>query len=120
MKKLEAGKTITIVKSTEEAVSYLKSASGNILLTTGVKTLEKYVCEAKLKDRVIARILPSKESMDIAYSLDISPRNIVALEGPFSKEFNKELIRKYDIKVLVTKNSGERGGFNEKLEAAKE
>ena len=42
------------------------------------------------------------------------------MQGPFSKEMNIEIIKKYDIDMLVTKDSGKVGGTIEKLEAAKE
>lgn len=105
------------VLSTQEAVDYLKTTSGNILLTTGVKELDKYVNESNIKDRIFARILPGKESMEKVYSMDILPRRIIAMEGPFSTEMNLALINQFDISILVTKNSGQRGGYREKLDA---
>lgn len=107
-----------VVASTEVAIELLNSTSGKILLTTGVKTLSKYV-DAGLKERLIARILPSKESLDMAYEAGLSPKQIVAMEGPFGVAINEALIDQYDINVLVTKNSGSRGGFSEKIEACR-
>jgi len=42
------------------------------------------------------------------------------MQGPFSREVNKALIKSFNIKYLVTKNSGEEGGIKEKIEAAEE
>lgn len=105
------------VDDTETAVEKLKSVSGNILLTTGVKTLSQYMSDNELKDRIFVRILPSMESLSIALETGIKPGHIIAQEGPFTVESNEALISQYDIKVLVTKNSGNRGGFEEKIKA---
>ena len=105
------------VTDTQSAIEYLKSTSGNILLTTGVKTLPSYMAEDVIKDRIYARILPSMESLSMALETGIKPGHIIAQEGPFTVESNEALISQYDIKLLVTKNSGGRGGFIEKLTA---
>ena len=39
---------------------------------------------------------------------------------PFSKEDTLELLEKYHIAVLVSKDSGRRGGVAEKMDAAKQ
>jgi precorrin-6A/cobalt-precorrin-6A reductase len=42
------------------------------------------------------------------------------MQGPFSKELNKELFIKYNADVVVTKNSGTLGGADTKFAAVKE
>ena len=49
----------------------------------------------------------------------IKGRQILALQGPFSTEMNAAILKQYDIRHMVTKNSGRTGGYQEKLEAAK-
>ena len=49
----------------------------------------------------------------------IKGRQILALQGPFSTEMNAAILKQYDIRHMVTKNSGRTGGYREKLEAAK-
>lgn len=110
---------IIVVDSTEEAIDRLGKTSGNILLTTGVKTLHEYT-DKLLKDRIYSRILPSMESLETALATGISPKQIIAMEGPFTVDINKALIEQFDIKVLVTKNSGAKGGLNEKLQACRD
>ncbi len=106
------------VASTEKAIDFLKAhTKGNVLLTTGVKELGSFVEDEALRSRVYARILPGKESLTKAFELDVMPRQIIAMEGPFSVEMNVALIKQFDIKVLVTKNGGAKGGFKEKLKA---
>ncbi|MCR4651270.1 MAG: precorrin-6A reductase [Lachnospiraceae bacterium] len=96
----------------------LMNTEGNILLTTGSKELEVYCRYEGLKDRLFVRVLPSKESLDICASHGIKGRQILALQGPFTKEMNEAMIRQYDIRHLVTKKSGINGGYGEKVNAA--
>lgn len=48
------------------------------------------------------------------------PAHLIAMQGPFSTEINAALIRQFHIDVLVTKESGNSGGYNEKLMAAEQ
>jgi precorrin-6Y C5,15-methyltransferase (decarboxylating) len=41
------------------------------------------------------------------------------MQGPFSQEMNELLLRQYDIKYLLTKQSGVKGGYPEKVRAAR-
>ncbi len=48
-------------------------------------------------------------------------KNIICMQGPFSKAFNSALIRELDIKYLVTKCTEEKTAvLRKKTEAAKE
>ena len=105
----------------EEAVEILNERAGNILLTTGSKDLAAYMSGvAGARERIYARILPAAESLLMAHELDVPLAHIVAMQGPFSADLNCALIREYDIRILVTKASGARGGFWEKVKAARE
>ena len=97
------------VESAAEAAAYLAQREGNILLTTGAKELRSFA--ALPSERLFPRILPSME---------IPHRNIIAMQGPFSKEMNTATIRQYAIRFLVSKDGGKAGGFAEKAAAAKE
>lgn len=106
--------------SSHEACSdYLKKETGNILLTTGSRELERYASEESLRERLFVRVLPAVESIKICEDNRIMGRQMIAMQGPFSARMNEMLIREYDIRYLVTKESGHAGGFPEKLEAAK-
>ena len=104
----------------ESCAMALEGTRGNILLTTGSKELAVYMKRGSLKDRVIARVLPGTESLKICESLGLSGRDIIAMQGPFSKEMNLAQIRDYKITVLVTKMTGHAGGFFEKALAVDE
>lgn len=104
-------------KDAAAAAEYLRGTEGNILLTTGSKEIALFSAAA---DRVYARVLPSAEAIAACKSAGLAMKNIICMQGPFSKELNIALIRELDIKYLVTKNGGESGGFTEKIEAARE
>ena len=113
----EYSETVIIVNSIQAAIDALASfPSGNIMLTTGVKELHFF---EMFGSRLIARILPGRESIDEAYRCGLSTKQIIAMEGPFSEEMNAALIKQYGASVLVTKNSGKRGGYIEKIKACK-
>lgn len=98
----------------------LKDTEGNILLTTGSRDIAVYAADPDVRSRIFARVLPSEESIRYCSAADISGRQVIALQGPFSREMNTAIIRQYDIRVLVTKASGTEGGFYEKINAASE
>jgi precorrin-6A/cobalt-precorrin-6A reductase len=52
--------------------------------------------------------------------MGIKSSNILAVQGPFSLEFNKAVFNQYHIEVVVTKDSGKSGGVPEKIQAAME
>ncbi|SHJ84163.1 cobalt-precorrin-6A reductase [Paramaledivibacter caminithermalis] len=106
-------------KDYEEAAEMLARLEGNILLTTGSKTLDIFTSKLSPK-RLYPRVLPTSDVLEKCEDLGFKPSNIIAMQGPFTKEMNKELIRKYDIRILVTKDSGKIGGTDEKLAAAEQ
>ncbi len=103
------------VRSCAEALSLTK---GNILLTTGSKDLAVFCEEEGLRERLYVRVIPRMESLEICEKCSISSSHIIAMHGPFSVSMNEEIIRQYDIAVVVSKQSGREGGFFEKADAA--
>lgn len=106
------------VNSAEEAATYLARTEGNILLTTGSKELTAF--SGLDSARLYPRVLPTQESLVVCEAAGIPKRNIIAMQGPFSKELNLALLRQFDIRFLVTKDGGAAGGFDEKAAAAAE
>jgi len=103
--------------SYEEIVDFLLNKSGNVLLTIGSNNLEKF---SKLNsDRIFVRILPTSKVIKKCEEIEIKPKNIIALQGPFTIEFNELMIKEKKIKFLVTKESGKVGGFYEKVQSCK-
>ena len=107
-------------KSAAECAEKLMETEGNILLTTGSKDLGFYSEKASIKDRLFVRVLPGMESIALCEKNGICGKQIIAMQGPFSVEMNHALIRQFDIRCLVTKESGRMGGFLEKIKAAEQ
>lgn len=110
---------VHVVESYQDAVDYLETTKGNILLTTGAKTLEIFVTP-KLHLRIYARILPMVEGLQKAIDLGLGYKQILALQGPFTKDMNLAMLDQYNIDIMVTKESGRQGGVEEKALAARE
>lgn len=102
------------------AVEYLNTQEGNILLTTGSKELSKFTGVQDFADRTYARVLPMEDSLRLCEAAGVKPAHILAMQGPFSKELNVAMLKSVGAKFLVTKESGQKGGFAEKVSAAKE
>lgn len=108
-----------LMKTYEEAAGLSVQLGKNIFLTTGSNRLELFAQTAKEAGcHVTARVLPAVASLEICTKAGILPRDIVALQGPFSEELNMALYEKYKADVVVMKNSGTLGGTETKLTAA--
>lgn len=105
--------------STDLCARKLCLENGNILLTTGSKELHKFTEYSELIDRLYVRVLPSVQSIELCEKAGINEKNIIAMYGPHTKELNEAIIKQYNIKHLVTKDSGDNGGYIDKVEAAK-
>ncbi len=96
---------------------------GNILHLGGINTASdvlKYVS----KDRFYIRVLKVKSSMDKCKELGIIEDHIFPMTASKNKDKkihineNLELFKKVDAKIILTKESGDTGGFKEKIIAA--
>lgn len=99
----------------EDAIKKLKEAGIiRLLALTGVQTigmLQDYWKENSCWFRILRR----EESLVIARSQGFDERNIVYYE----EEGEEELISRLQPQALLTKESGDSGGFSQKVEAAK-
>lgn len=107
------------VPDMESAARELENIPGNVLLTTGSKELDRFT-SSELLARCYPRVLPMLDSLQRCLVLGFPPAHIVCMQGPFSRELNVAMLRQFDIKAMVTKDTGDYGGFREKLEAARE
>ncbi|BCJ99192.1 precorrin-6A reductase [Anaerocolumna chitinilytica] len=109
---------ISFYPNSNSCAEALTDTSGKILLTTGSKELAIYSSKPWLKERLIVRVLPGIESINLCYEKGLTGRQIIAMQGPFSVEMNEAIMKQYDISCLVTKESGSAGGFLQKIKAA--
>lgn len=113
------GERVKTVASVQEAVEFLAGTAGNILVTTGSKELEKFTALPNYEERVFARVLSSPEVAAMCDKLGFRGKHLICMQGPFSEELNTAMLRQFDAKWLVTKESGKEGGFAMKIAAAK-
>ena len=108
---------VTMVESYEEASNALLHTKGSILLTIGSNHIETFTSIALL-ERLIVRVLPTSNAIEKCIGLGLQPKQIIAMQGPFSVEMNSVIYRDYDIQQMVTKDSGKPGGVIEKIQPA--
>jgi precorrin-6A/cobalt-precorrin-6A reductase len=106
----------------EQAAEMAAIKQGVIMLTTGSKTLKVFTDKllGLPNTTLIARMLPRKDNMEKCEELGMEQKNIVAMQGPFTKELNTALYNQYKVTLMITKESGKAGAVDEKLEAALE
>lgn len=103
----------------DTAAKILADTEGNILVTTGSKELKPLCTIPHYEERLFVRVLPVPDILEACHDRGIKGRHLIAMQGPFSEELNLALIREFDIRWLLTKESGRQGGFQEKINAAR-
>lgn len=111
-------KKIREFSSLEELSRALCTTTGNIFVATGANGLDAFRIIPDYADRLFVRVLPSAESIEKCRALGLPSTHIIAMQGTFSAELNAALFSEYDCSVLVTKESGDAGGYLEKIAAA--
>lgn len=114
------GRGVVCVEDVSGAVEFLRHTEGNVLLTTGSKELAAFTGIEDYKSRLFARVLSLPSVMVACKELGFEGRNLIGMQGPFSRELNSAMLRQYGCRYLVTKDTGGAGGFTEKIEAAQE
>jgi precorrin-6A/cobalt-precorrin-6A reductase len=95
------------VNSWEEAARLAGGLAGTIFLTTGSNNLEVFLRAPETKNRrIVVRILPEHRIVKKCQDLGMAPRDLVALQGPFSVKLNQAIFRAYRAGVVVTRDSG--------------
>ncbi|MGE4267566.1 MAG: precorrin-6A reductase [Deferribacterales bacterium] len=104
---------IIIVESYEEAAERAKEFS-SVLLTIGSNRIDAF---KDVIHKCLIRVLPYEKSIEKCRLAGAEYKQIIAMQGPFSEEFNIALMREIEADALVTKLSGDSGGFKEKISA---
>ena len=103
----------------EAAAAEAVGKGTRIFLATGTKDLATFLKHRLAREREwFVRLAPDPASLERALGLGIPRSHLCAMQGPFSKEFNETLWRDWEIDCVVTKDSGEAGGFRAKADAA--
>lgn len=72
------------------------------------------------KERLYPRILPMVETVQSALELGYQRNHLICMQGPFTYDFNVGLLKQIQASYLVTKDSGDIGGLEDKLKAAQD
>lgn len=119
MRAADAAEAARLAVELVTAGSPADGPAGAILLTVGSRTVGVYARAAHAAGvRVVARVLPTPESLEACAAAGLEPRDIVAMQGPAGAELDAALLRHLGATVLVTKESGDAGGLGAKLRAA--
>ncbi|MBR0473160.1 MAG: precorrin-6A reductase [Methanosphaera sp.] len=78
------------------------------------------ITETLKPEQVVPRVLPNNFSISKTQETGVPASNIIAMQGTYSKEFNMAIMKEYDISAIITKESGESGGTENKISAALE
>ena len=111
---------VEVTANIRKAVDWLETQQGNILLTTGLKELPEITERISDRDRLYARVLPQAEAFTTAERIGLPKKQLICMQGPFSKNMNVTLLQETNASFLLTKESGVAGGFADKVQAAKE
>lgn len=90
-----------------------------IFLATGSKDLASFLQAPGADERQwFVRVTAEPEFLQRALDLGIPHSHICAMQGPFSAGFNRALWQDWQIDCVVTKDSGDAGGYQAKVDAA--
>lgn len=115
---LPADERIHFVQNAKAAAELAEQMSGNIFLTTGSKELAVFIQIISDFSRLYARVLSTEETFEICKELGFEGKQLICMQGPFSEDLNRAMYAHVDAKILVTKESGDVGGFSDKMQAA--
>jgi precorrin-6A/cobalt-precorrin-6A reductase len=71
-------------------------------------------------NRIHIRVLPVKRSLDMLKEAGVPMNQVITEHPPFHEEDNVNHIKQWNIKYMVTKDSGREGNTLEKLRASKQ
>ena len=107
-----------IVSSKEAAADWLCSCTGNLFFTVGIQTLPFYAAAVTdFSHRAFARVLDTAASRQAAAAV---PATFWFAMPPYSIAETVAYLQEHQISVLISKDSGARGGVPEKIQAAKQ
>ncbi|NPV27516.1 MAG: precorrin-6A reductase [Firmicutes bacterium] len=115
---LPAHPLIYRVCSWTAAVELAGQLGDTIFLTIGTRHLADFMTGTRAGKRLVVRVLPNAEAIRTCAELGIPGSDIIAMQGPFSRELNRAIFQAYGADVIVTKESGDAGGVESKVSAA--
>lgn len=111
---------LKVIKSLDEVDEFLYSGI-RVLSTMGSKNLAELLpLLNKYSLKLFLRIIPNSQIIKRCEELKLKANQIIAMQGPFSQEYNQILLKDLKIDLLLSKDSGYEGGLYSKIRAAQE
>lgn len=115
----ELGGDVTLCDSMEEAAEHAVARGRRIFLATGSKALPVFLAHPQAKNcEWFVRVTPNPQIIQQMVDQGIPYSHICAMQGPFEPALNESLWRAWQIDCVISKESGDAGGFRSKLAAA--
>lgn len=108
-----------IVRNMAELIKNLNNTDGAVLSTLGSKALPELTKVSGCQERLWIRVLPSDIILEQCRELGFDTAKVILAKGPFTTAQNVAHLKMSGAEILVTKESGETGGYSEKAEAAR-
>ncbi|CAM2151686.1 precorrin-6A/cobalt-precorrin-6A reductase [Pararobbsia alpina] len=103
----------------QNAAQLAIALGSRIFLATGVNQLDQFLKHPGARERDwYLRLTPDPVQLKRALDAGIERDHVIAMQGPFSQSFNEALWRDLEIDCVVSKESGEAGGYSAKASAA--
>lgn len=116
------GERVEALSTARRESSSLSRVSANpitVFVTTGSHQLDTLIRSPfASKTRFVVRVLPEGRLVQKCQDMGLPPRDILAMQGPFSKELNRMLFKFYGADIVFTRDSGPAGGTDTKISAA--
>lgn len=103
----------------QEIIRILNRCDDTVLCSLGRKALPALTDVKNYGERLWLRLLPSEDVTEYCRSLGYDEKKIICQGGSFTVGLNTEHIRRSQAKILLTKESGAKGGYPEKAAAAR-
>lgn len=113
---LAEGPNLKLFDDLDGVVRYLQQTTGTVYLSTGSKTAGEYA-EKLGVDRLHVRVLPTVKAIGLLDDAGFEADQIDGVRGPFTEQLNVDLFQRCNAVAVVTKESGRRGGVQEKMAA---
>ena len=111
--------SITVCQTMEEAAKVAIAKGKRIFLATGSKDLAIFLDSfGSTRREWFIRTTPDPSIVQRAIDCGVPANHICAVQGPFTQAFNEALWQSWQVDCIVTKDSGEAGGYQAKAAAA--
>ena len=102
----------------DEAIDWINGQEGVVFSSLGAKAAADLCRIERFQERVYLRLLPYPDGISSCIDLGYPMAHLLGMQGPFSRSFNEAMFRETGASILLTKEAGSYGGFQDKVLAA--